>query len=67
MLNFNATLVGQFIALLAIVMAIVGFYLGKRKTNHPFLMSLLGMCSAAFPPFALVFTLVLALREDIKS
>jgi hypothetical protein len=63
--NLNYTVVGQFIAVFAIIMAIVGFYLGRRKTKHPFLMALLGACSAAFPPFALVFTLVLALRKDI--
>lgn len=65
MLNLNYSAVGQFIAVLAVIMAIIGFYLGKRKTKHPFLMALLGFCSAAFPPFALVFTLVLALRKDI--
>jgi putative Mn2+ efflux pump MntP len=65
MLNLNTTFVFQFIGALAVVMAIVGFYLGKRKTHHPFLMALLGLCSAVFPPFALVFTLVLALRKDI--
>lgn len=65
MLNLNYSAVGQFIAVLAVIMAIIGFYLGKRKTKHPFLMALLGFCSAAFPPFALVFTLVLGLRKDI--
>ena len=50
-MNIDATLVGQLIFVLAIVMAVVGFYLGKRKTQTPFLVSVLGFVSALVPPF----------------
>lgn len=36
-MNMNATLVGQFIIVLAVIMAVVCFYLGKRKTQTPVL------------------------------
>jgi hypothetical protein len=58
---------GQFIALLALIMAVLGFWLGRRKTEHPILMAIIGFCSGFFPPFALVFVFVLALRKDIKQ
>ena len=45
-MNIDATLVGQLIFVLAIIMAVVGFYLGKRKTQTPFLVSALGFVSA---------------------
>jgi zinc transporter ZupT len=64
-MNINATLAGQFIVVLAIVMAIICFYLGKRKTQNPALASLIGFFSALIPLIALVYLIVLVLRKDI--
>jgi hypothetical protein len=64
-MNINATLAGQFIVVLAIVMVIICFYLGKRKTENPALASLIGFFSALIPPIALVYLIVLVLRRDI--
>lgn len=66
-MNIDATLVGQLIFILAIVMAVVGFYLGKRKTQTPFLVSALGFVSALVPPLALIFLIVLVLKGDVQQ
>ncbi len=66
-MNIDATLVGQLIFVLAIVMAVVGFYLGKRKIQTPFHVSVLGFVSALVPPLALIFLIVLVLKCDVQQ
>ncbi|MBT1449772.1 hypothetical protein KJ365_02685 [Glaciecola sp. XM2] len=63
----NATLVGQLLFGLAIIMAMVGFFLGRKKTNHPIAATILGFMSGFFPPFAFIFVLVLILRKNIEK
>lgn len=65
-MNINATLFGQVAFAIAIAMAAIGFYLGKRKTQHPVLMAFIGFLTGFFPPFGAVFIIVLALRKDIQ-
>jgi uncharacterized Tic20 family protein len=66
-MNFNATVMGQFIIVLAIVMTLVGFYLSKRKTQTPVLASIIGFFSALVPPLALVYLIFLVCKKDIDS
>ncbi|RWU07941.1 hypothetical protein EGC76_11795 [Pseudidiomarina gelatinasegens] len=66
-MDLNATLVGQTIIILAVIFAIVGFYLGKRKTETPILVSILALFSALMPPIGLIFLMVLALKKDLPS
>ena len=66
-MNINATLFGQMIFALAIVMAFACYYLGKRKTQTPFVTSGLGFLSALIPPIALIFLIVLVLKNDVQT
>jgi len=64
-MNAPAPLIGQTILILAIIFAAIGFYLGKRKTETPVLVSVLALFSALIPPIGLVFLMVLAFKKDI--
>jgi hypothetical protein len=64
-MNINATIMGQFIIVLAVIMALVCFYLGKRKTQTPILASIIGFFSALIPPLALVYLIVLVCKKDV--
>ena len=66
-MDINATQAGQIIALLAVFFAVIGFNLGKRKTDTPFLTAVLAFFSALVPPIGLVFLMVLALKQDRPS
>jgi len=66
-MDINAALVGQTIIALAVIFAIVGFYLGKRKTETPLLVSIFALFSALMPPIGLIFLMVLALKKDLPS
>jgi RsiW-degrading membrane proteinase PrsW (M82 family) len=66
-MNINATLFGQIIVVLAIFMAVVGFYLGKRKTKNPILTSVIAFFTAVVPVFAFVFLAYLIMKEDLPK
>lgn len=66
-MNINATLLGEFIALFALIMGVVCYYLGRRKTQTPVLAGLLGVVLSLIPPFALVYFVVLLLKKDVGS
>ncbi|MCB4436559.1 hypothetical protein LHL20_10000 [Alteromonas sp. McT4-15] len=63
-MNMNATFVGQLAFAFAIVCALVGYFLGKRKTNHPILLAITGFLCGIVPPFGAVFIMVMALKKD---
>ncbi|MCG9697597.1 hypothetical protein [Shewanella sp. Isolate11] len=63
-MNINATLLGQTTLLLAIVFAAIGFYLGKRKTETPILVSVVAFFSALIPLIGLIFLIVLVFKKD---
>ena len=64
-MNINATLLGEFIALFALIMGAVCYYLGRRKTQTPVLAGLLGVVLSIIPPFGLVYLVVLMLKKDV--
>lgn len=66
-MNLNATLIGQIAFALSILCAVAGYVLGKRKTNTPKLMALLGFIFGFIPPLGPIFILVLALKKDLYS
>lgn len=66
-MNINATLFGQFVIVLAIIMAVSGYLLGKRKTHSPVLCAIIGFFSALFPPLSLIFLAALAFKSDIAT
>lgn len=66
-MNINATFLGGFIALFALVIGGVCYYLGLRKTQTPVLAGFLGMVLSIIPPFGLVYLAVLVLKKDVAA
>lgn len=66
-MNINATLYGQFVIIFALIMGVVCYYLGRRKTQTPVLAGLLGVVLSIIPPFGLVYLVVLVLKKDVGS
>lgn len=62
----NLTALGLLITLFAVFTAGIGYFLGKRKTETPFLTCIIGFFSALFPPFGLLFLMLLVLKRDLN-
>lgn len=66
-MNINATVIGEFIALFALIMGAVCYYLGRRKTQTPVVAGLLGAALSIIPLFGLIYLVVLLLKKDVGS
>ncbi|KUM51767.1 hypothetical protein [Rheinheimera sp. EpRS3] len=64
-MNINATVLGQFFIFFIPLMGILSYYLGKRKTQTPKLATFFGILLAFIPPFALLYIMVLIIKNDI--
>ncbi|MFM5238815.1 hypothetical protein ACEUAP_15675 [Aeromonas veronii] len=62
-MNINATLLGQFIALLMVIVGLIAWRLARRKSEHPVLITLICL----FPPFGLLALLLVALKQDLPA
>lgn len=62
----NPVLLGKIVILFAIVMASLGYYLGKRKTQTPVLTAVIAFFSALLPPIAIVFLMALVIKNDVQ-
>lgn len=66
-MNINLTLVGEIIALAAILMGFIGYYLGKRKTHSPILTAVSLAVSCIVPLVALIYLIVLINKPDLSA
>ncbi len=64
-MNINLTVIGQFISIFAVVVAIISYYLGRRKTETPVLAALLGAVFSIVPIFGLIYVVVLMFKRDL--
>jgi hypothetical protein len=67
MFDINASSFGNFIVGLALLMAAICYYLGRRKTETPFIVSLIGAFTAIIPPIAFIYLIVLVFKRDLPS
>ena len=56
-----------FIVGLGVFMASISLYLGRRKTETPILVSVIGFFTAFIPPFALIYLLILVFKRDLPK
>ncbi|WP_160154183.1 hypothetical protein [Microbulbifer sp. ALW1] len=64
-MNINLTVIGQFIAIFAVVIAVISYYLGRRKTETPVLAAVLGGVFSIVPVFGLIYVVFLLFKRDL--
>lgn len=50
-----------------IIIGLLSYYLGKRKTNTPVITAFLGAVSGVLPPLGLIYLMLLTLKNDIEN
>ncbi|MGP1835015.1 hypothetical protein ACTTBA_18215 [Shewanella frigidimarina] len=65
-MNVNATLVGQLIVVFALVVGVISYFLGRRKTQSPILAGVLGAVLSIVPLFGLIYLVMLMLKNDVN-
>ncbi len=63
-MDINATLLGQGILLLMIVVGVLAYWLARRRSERPALIATLCALLSLFPPLGLLALLLLVLHLD---
>lgn len=63
----NATLFGQIVLVFALMMGLVCFVIGRRKTQRPLLTGLVGALLFLMPLLGLIYLWLLLRKKDLPS
>ncbi len=64
-MNLNVTLYGEIVFYSMFIVGGLSYYLGKRKTNNPKVVALIGVLLCLTPPLNIVHLIVLSIKNDI--
>lgn len=66
-MNINVTLYGELVFYSMFIVGGLSYYLGKRKTSKPKIITLIGVVLCITPPLNLAYLVGLALKNDIAE
>ncbi|MDP5033047.1 hypothetical protein [Paraglaciecola sp.] len=66
-MNISATLLGEIMVVFVLLIGALSYYLGRRKTQTPIAATVIGVLLALFPPFAMVYLIVLVCKKDLAT
>ncbi|MFT5815324.1 MAG: hypothetical protein ACI9VT_003096 [Psychroserpens sp.] len=64
-MNISTTQIGFIILSMMIIVGIISYFLGVRKTNSPFKASALGFIFSIIPVLGIIYVIYLASKDDI--
>ena len=65
-MNVSTTQLGLMILSTMIIIGIISYFLGRRKTNSPLKASALGFVFSVIPVLGIAFVIYLASKDDVK-
>ena len=66
-MELDSVFVGQFLFVFAIIIGVLSYLLGRKKTTSPVLTGIVGFLTAMIPPIGLIFIAVIALKDNLKQ
>ncbi len=65
-MSINATFMGQVIFICMIVIGLLSYLLGRKKTTTPVLTGVIGSLLGFIPPVGMIFLCILVLKNDVN-
>lgn len=66
-MNLPSYISSQAVVMLVLFGISVSYLIGRRKTDRPFLMALIGGVLAIMPPLFVIYLLLLLLKKDLPQ
>ncbi|WP_115718401.1 hypothetical protein [Gallaecimonas mangrovi] len=63
-MDINITLLGQFIAVFAVVVAVLSYWLARGKVKYPWLAAVLGFVLSIMPAAGVVYLVILLFKKQ---
>lgn len=64
-MNFTLTQMGSAVFIFMVVIGLISYVLGKRKTTVPIKSALLGFVFSVIPVLGIIYVVYLAAKEDV--
>ncbi|MFQ3313337.1 MAG: amino acid transporter [Colwellia sp.] len=66
-MTFSTTQLGLMILSVMIILGVISYFLGRRKTNSPLKASALGFVFSIIPVLGIIYVIYLASKEDVNE
>lgn len=66
-MNINATVLGEIILVTVLIVGILSYYLGKRKTQTPKIATMIGILLSFIPPLGFIYIAIMVLKNDVDT
>ena len=66
-MTFSTIQLGLMILSVMIIVGVISYFLGKRKTNSPLKASALGFVFSIIPVLGIIYVIYLASKEDVNE
>jgi|TARA_B110000116_G_scaffold264592_1_gene272618 4-hydroxybenzoate polyprenyltransferase len=66
-MTFSTTQLGLMILSVMIIVGVISYFLGRRKTNSPLKASALGFVFSIIPVLGIIYVIYLASKEDVNE
>jgi hypothetical protein len=66
-MTFSTTQLGLMILSVMIIVGVISYFLGRRKTNSPLKASALGFVFSIIPVLGVIYVIYLASKEDVNE
>jgi len=66
-MDMNTTLLGQAVTFFVVVVGVISYLLGRRKTETPVLTGIVGALLALVPPLGLIYIGILVFKKNINK
>ena len=65
-MNVSMTVIGQWMIVFIIVVGVLSYILGRRKTTTPIIAGIIGAVLALIPPLGMIYLVILLLKKDVQ-
>jgi len=66
-MTFSTTQLGLMVLSVMIIVGVISYFLGARKTNAPIKAAALGFVFSVIPVLGIIYVIYLASKDDIKN
>ncbi|MCG9698079.1 hypothetical protein [Shewanella sp. Isolate11] len=66
-MNINASLIGQSVIVVMLLIAALSYYLGMKKTGSPKISALIGFLLSIIPILGLIYVALLSMKPNLDT
>lgn len=66
-MNINPIVLGPAVLIIAVILGLISYQLGKRKTHNPVIAGVFGFILSLVPLLGIIYIIILLLKKDVTK